>query len=274
MKKFFIIFTIMITITIARPIVTLLPYYSYTHYSDQIKKNSNTVGYIASLYNNPHLLELSASYSNILYKGNYPLYEQTEITTIYSYFLNKKFKLKGGLHFVASDFRATNEGLATLISGLDYQFQKNSFGAELFRSQYKHYKPKPLTIWQVHPYFAHTIANFGLNVDYNYIHAENSKLYKGILSNYHSSGLKVTKHSDKWITSIGGWVGKRAFALEDGGFTLYNLSQIYTSGLSTEVKYHIQKGANIALKYSRKNYKNSGQKGHSDGITSSFSYSW
>ena len=262
------------TVTFARPILTLIPYYTYTHYSDLFKKSSHSIGYYGSLYNYPHLLELSASYNTIIYKGDYPRYEQSEITMLYNYFWNKKFKFKGGLHFVASDFREANEGLVTVIGGVDYNSQKKHIGVELFHSRYKRYKPKPLTIWQLHPYFGYNFGAFGLRGDYNYIHANSSNLYKGVLTNYHSFALTLSKKWGRWTTSLSGWIGKRAFALEDGGFTLYNLSQIYTSGLSAKVNYHTPKGADIALKYSRKNYKNYGKKGHSDAITSSFAYSW
>ena len=273
MKKIFLLSSLA-TLLFARPVLTLLPYYTYTHYSDQFKKAAHTIGYYGALYNSPHLLELSASYNTIVYRGNYPRYEQSEITTLYSYFLNSKLKMKGGFHFVASDFREANEGLVTAIAGVDYRSPKKNLGLELFHSRYKHYKPKPLTIWQIHPYFGYKFGSFGIRGDYNYIHANNNTLYKRVLAHYHSFGLTLSKKWGRWTTSIGGWIGKRAFALEDGGFTLYNLSQIYTSGIDAKVKYHTRKGADIALKYSRKNYKNGGKKGHSDALTSSFAYSW
>ncbi len=281
MKKSVIFSVILFSVSIAQPIFTTVPYYSYTKYSDQFKEDSNGMGIYASLYNYPHQLDFSVDYTNINFKANVPKYEQTEMTGVYSYFLNENLFLKGGLHFVASDYRPSNEGLATIISGADYNYNNSNYGLEFFYSNYTKYTPKSLKIAQVHPYFKYhfnpknkIFGNFDLMVDYNYIKPSKSYLYQDVKESYGSTGLKLTNNKGKWSTSIEKWIGKRAFALEDGGFTLYNLSQIYTGGYGAGISYHIKDKATILLKYNHKSYIDYNKKGHSDGITSSFSYTW
>ena len=273
MKKLYI-FLILTTLLMARPSLTILPYYTFTHYNDPHKTSSNTIGYYGALYNFPYLLELSASYNDILYKSSKLHYEQTEITILSSYFLKNKLKLKGGLHFVASDFRAANEGLVATIAGLDYHSKKKELGISLYHSHYRHYKPKSLSVFQINPHFSYNFAYFELSANYNYIHVCNNKFYSDIYANYHSFGLNLSKKWGSWSASLGGWIGKRAFALEDNGFTLYNLSQLYTSGLDAKLIYHTRHKADIAIKYSHKKYINYSKKGYSDAITSSFAYKW
>ncbi len=281
MKRSLIFSAILFTASIAQPIFTTVPYYSYTKYSDQFKKDSNGMGIYASLYNYPHQLEFSVDYTNINFKAHVPKYEQSEMTGVYSYFLNKNIFLKGGLHFVASDYRPSNEGLATIISGADYKYNNSNYGLELFYSNYTKYAPKSLKITQIHPYYKYhfnpknrIFGNFDLMADYNYIMPSKSYLYPDVKDSYSSTGLKLTNNNGKWSTSLEKWIGKRAFALEDGGFTLYNLSQIYTGGYGAGFTYHIKDKASIELKYNHKNYIDYSKKGHSDGITSSFSYTW
>ena len=281
MKKSFTTLALITMASIAQPIFTTTPYYSYTKYSDQFKENSNGMGIYASLYNYPHQVEFSIDYTNIKFKQNIPKYEQTEMTGVYSYFLNKNLFLKGGLHFVASDYRPSNEGLATIISGADYKLDNSNYGLELFYSNYAKYTPKSLKITQAHPYFKYHFSpkdkifgSFDLMADFNYIKPSKSYLYQDVKDSYGSTGLKLTNSNGNWSTSVEKWIGKRAFALEDGGFTLYNLSQIYTGGYGAGITYHIKDKASIKLKYNRKNYIDYNKKGHSDGISSSFSYTW
>jgi len=281
MKKIFISSVIIFTASIAQPVFTTVPYYSYTKYNDQSKKDSNGMGIYASLYNYPHQVEFSVDYTNINFKQNIPKYEQTEMTGVYSYFLNKNLFLKGGLHFVASDYRPSNEGLATIISGADYKRDNSNYGLELFYSNYTKYTPKSLKITQLHPYFKQHIetknrklGSFDLTADFNYIKPSKSYLYQDVKSSYSSTGLKLTNINGNWSTSIEKWIGKRAFALEDGGFTLYNLSQVYTGGYGAGINYKINNKAGIKLNYSHKMYINYNKKGNSDAVTSSFSYTW
>lgn len=283
MKKTFIAFNILISFSMARPIFTLTPYHSYTKYSDKYKDDSNAIGIYSSIYNYPYKFEFSSEYTNIKFKNSTPKFEQTEMTFVSSYFINENLFIKAGLHFVASDYRPSNEGLATIISGVDYKHLNTNYGLELFYSNYKNYSPKSLNILQLHPYFTYHFANtgnkfgsFNLKADYTYIKPKDAYLYQnqGIKSSYSSFGLKLSNNNGNWRTSIAGWLGHRAFALNDGGFTLYNLSQIYLGGLAVNIDYSIKNRAYIGLGYNYKLYKNYAKKGHSNSVNTSFSYKW
>ncbi len=282
MKKIFCFFLFTVNLLLARPNFTLVPYHTYIKYHDLYKKEANCLGVYASLDNAPHKLEFATSYSNVIFKYNIPKYEQTEIVSVYSYLLNNNVLIKGGLHFVASDDKNSNEGLAAVITGAELKQKKSSIGLELFYSNYSHYLPKELNLLQLHPYFVYHLRNISsklgsLNIkgDYNYIKPKNANLYPELKNEYSSFGYQLSSSNGKWSTSLSQWFGERAFSLEDGGFTLYNLNRVYNGEYSAKIDYAVKKNAHINLKYSRRKYKDINNKdGHSDSITTAFSYTW
>ena len=281
MKKLFLTLIPTTALLISKANFTAIPYYSYTKYSDDFKDEANGIGLFSSIYNYPHKLDFEIDYTNIKFKNYSQKYEQTEMTAVYGYFLNSNLFLKTGLHFVASDYKPSNEGLAAIITGAEYKKESINYGLELFYSNYAKYKPKALKVVQVHPFIKKhfqpknkKIGNFDIKADLNYIKANNSNLYQYINSSYSSIGLNLTHNINNFSTSIFGWMGKRAFALEDGGFTLYNSNQEYNKAYGLKVKYKIKNAAFIELKYKRKKYKNYQKTGYSNGITTAFSYTW
>lgn len=258
---------------------TAIPYYSYTKYSDDFKDEANGIGLFSSIYKYPYKLDFEVDYTNIKFKQYTPKYEQSEMSAIFNYFVNSNLLIKSGVHFVASDYKPSNEGLAAIISGMQYKSNNTNYGLELFYSNYTKYKPKALKIVQFHPYISKhfitdNLGSFDIKADINYIKPNNANLYQYINSSYSSIGLDLTYNFKNFSTSINKWIGKRAFALEDGGFSLYNSNQEYIGAYGLTIKYKIKNRAFIELKYKYKKYKNYKNVGHSDGVTTSFSYTW
>jgi len=281
MKYFIPLLAISTSFLLARANFTLMPYYTYAKFSsNDIKKEGHGLGLYASINNYPNKLEFDAEYLDIIFKNGIPEFEENDMTFVYSYFYNTNLTIKGGLHFVSSDYKPSNEGLSALISGVEYKKDKATYGLEGFYSNYSKYQPKDLNIFQLHPYLGYNLLNsnkYGnlyVMGDYNYIKPKDANLYDGINSSYNSFGAGVEYEKNSWATAVNGWVGKRAFALEDGGFTLYNFSQLYTSAASASVKYKLDKSTNIKLKYSRHNYRNGTVKGYCNSITTSLSHTW
>jgi len=269
------------TILNARASFTIMPYHTYAKFSnDSVKKEGYAVGLYASLYNYPHKFEFDSEYINIKFKNSIPEYSENDLTFVYSYFLQNNFLIKGGMHFVSSDNILSNEGLSAIMAGVEYNTKKNILGLESYYSEYSKYKPKKLQVFQLHPYLMHNFINsskFGslsFGLDFNYIKPKNANIYYDLQNSYNSIGLKAVYKKNRLTTTLEAWKGKRAFALEDGGFTLYNFSQLYTSAFSASVAYEMKEKSHIKLKYAHHNYINNGKEGSCNSVTTSLLHTW
>ncbi len=280
MKKISLSFILLSSLALAKSVVTLMPYTSYIDYSSSVKNKANVVGIYSSYYNYPNKIELGLENINIEYKTGQPDLDQNDITLLYTRYFKKHFFLKGGVHYIKSDDKPTDHGLIGILGFNYYQYLKYNAGIDLYYSRYKHYQPKELKVLQVRPYIGFNFGNyysklgsFYLEAEYNYIKPDNHKELN-LKSNYNSFGLKLSHYKGKWTQTLGAWVGKKAFAIDNGGFTVYNLGETYKAEAKASVDYAINLKTHVKVQYSYAKFDENGKKAHSNSIGAFLSHSW
>ena len=280
MYKFFLLFFILINSLFAKNITTVSEYISYTTYSNSVKKEDYTSGIYSSFYHYPNKFELDIAHTLMKFNYNYPKLNQNDFTAIYSRFLNKNYTIKSGLHYISGNDKLTDKGTVAIL-GINYGNIGYNLGLDFYYSRYKNYKPKKLKIYQIHPYTSINLGklnkklnNFSLEAEFNHIHPINGSKYY-LYSSYNYYGLKLNRNFGKFNASIGGWKGKKNFAVDNGGFSVYNLNKLYTKGVLTSIDYSIRPNMHLKLNYSYNKFNEYyNKKGHSNSTSLLFSHSW
>jgi len=258
----------------AKTSVTLMPYGSYIKYSGSSKKRAYVVGLYSSLYHSSNKFELGLENTTIMYNSGWKDYDQRDVTAIYTHYFGKHFLAKAGVHYIDTDKSSSKH----FTAGVNYYKMRYNVGLDSYYSNYKSLLAKPLKILQFKPYIGLNFpksrwGSFYIEADYNYIkplHVQKMALKKS----YRSVGVKLSHKKGKLTTSVGGWIGKRAFSVEDGGFTVYNSSTLYTKGFYVSADYAVKPKTHIKLKDSYVQFKENGKKGHSNTVTTSLLHSW
>ncbi len=274
MKKHILFLLLCTPLIMAKTSVTLVPYSSYIKYSGSSKKRAYVVGLYSSLYHSSNKFELGLENTTIMYNGRWADYDQRDITVIYTRFFGKHFLAKAGVHHITTDKRSSKH----FIAGVNYRKKRYNIGLDSYYSNYKSLSAKPLKILQFKPYIGLNFpksrwGSFYLKADYNYIkplHTQKMALKKS----YKSVGVKLSHRKGKLTTSVGGWIGKRAFSVEDGGFTVYNSSVVYTKGFYVSADYAMKPKTHIKFKDSYAQFKENGKKGDSNTVTTSLLHTW
>ncbi len=269
-----------VSIVSAKSFTTVMPYSAYIDYSNSNKDKAYVVGVYSSYYNFPNKFELGLENINIEYNNNLPRLDQNDITAIYTRFVGEHLYFKGGLHYIKSDDSATDNGIIAIAGVNYYQYLKYNVGLDFYYSKYKNYQPKKLKLYQVRPYVG---VNFGkyyskwgsfyLEGELNYIKPISSSVY-GLKKSYTSGGLKLVHYKGKWTNSVGGWIGKKVFAVDNGGFTVYNLGETYKAGIEASVDYAFRTNTHMKIKYNYSKFTETNKKAHSNVISASLSHTW
>jgi len=280
MKKSILAFSVFASVAMAKTAITAMPYSAYINYTSPSKDNAYVVGLYSSFYNFPNKLEIGAENINIKYNNGQPDLDQNDFTAVYTRYIAKNYYLKGGLHYINSDDSTTNHGIVGIFGINYYKYLKYNLGLDVYYSKYKDYKPKSLKVLQLTPYiginfgkYSSKYGSFYLKANYNYIKPNSASTF-GLENSYNSFGLSLTNYNGKFTTSLGGWVGKKVFAVDNSGFTVYNLGEVFKAGVNASVDYAIRPTTHIKLKYSYTKFKESGKKAHSNTVATSLSHTW
>ena len=280
MKKTFTLLALSATLALAKTSITAMPYSAYIDYSGSTKDKAYVVGMYSSFYNLSNKLELGLENITINYNDGSKDLDQDDFTAVYTRYIAKNYYLKGGLHYISSDDKPTDEGLVGIIGINYYKYLKYNLGLDVYYSKYKNYNPKELKVLQVKPYAGFNFGNYNsklgsfyLEAEYNYIKPTDASLF-GLKKSYNSFGLNLTNYNGKFTTSIGGWAGKKVFAIDNGGFTVYNLGEVYKAGANASIDYAFRPTTHLKLKYSYAKFEEGNKNAHSNTVAASLSHTW
>ncbi len=280
MKKTLTLLAFSATLALAKVSTTLMPYSAYINYSGSTKDEAYVVGLYSSLYSFPNKFELGLENINIKYKNGLPDLDQNDITAIYTRYFGKNYFVKGGIHYINSDDKPTDDGIVGILGINYYQYLKYNLGLDVYYSKYKNYSPKELKVLQLRPYaginfgkYNSKWGSFYLEAEVNYIKPNSASTY-GFSKSYTSAGLKLSNYKGKWTTSVGGWAGKKLFAIDNGGFTVYNLGEVYKAGVDVSTDYALKPATHVKVKYSYSKFTEKTKNAHSNAVAVSLSHTW
>ncbi|ADV46782.1 hypothetical protein [Nitratifractor salsuginis] len=268
-----------------KTMTTVLPYAGYIDYSSGSDKSSAVVGGLyASIYRAPNKLELAVEHTRIKYRHNLPNLNQTDLTAIYTRYRGYHLAYKIGAHYIDSDDKVT-DGAFTGILGVNwYNYLHYNIGLDAYATHYHNDASgrtwDSMNVWQFRPYagynfgtYASTMGSFYLEAEYNGIFIPDAGA-KGYNSSYHSAGLSLYHYKGKWTHMIKGWVGQKIYSVNNGGFTVYNLGELYKGGVSASVSYAIRPNTSLKLQYEYSRFEHLGNKAHSNSIVAMVSHTF
>ena len=254
MKKF-IIFGLFFSSLIADSF-TIMPYSSFLDYgANSQKKEGLAFGIYGSYYHNAgHKIEIGYEKLDVkYYQDKRATLKQYDTTIIYSRYLNLKYIIRGGIHYIDSTDTSADKALVYILGIKKYEGLKKDYGVDFYYSDYKNKNPK-LSIYQISPYYGFAFGDFNSKIGsfylkgrVNYMKTDSNQ---DRLKAKTSANLTLNNYNGKFITTLDTMFGKEIYAVLNDGFTAYDNENIYKSSLSLALQYAINKKEYIKIKLS------------------------
>jgi hypothetical protein len=243
-------------------------YGTYINYGNSDLKDYGYVGtgYL-SLGNKNDSLQLGYSYTHIKYKSGSNL-NQHDFTLAYSNFnsLLKNHTFTFGGHYINSDDDLTDGGYTLFFDGTYNSYQKRypyafkwNAGLGFYYSRY------PNTVdFYVFQFTPHTAVKLfssyregALYLDLTgyAIHVSKAAQVGVGKQNYYSGEAALRYYYGPYDFKVGGWLGEQVFAVKNGGFVVYNLTEKYKGGAFFEAGYTFKNGLRLAFNLDYNRYK-------------------
>ncbi|WP_457681607.1 hypothetical protein [Thermovibrio sp.] len=242
-------------------------YWSYINYSGSGLKNYGVSStYYVSGFGKHNGVQFGYSATTIKYKNGLPKLKQNEITLLYS---NTNDLLKNHTFTLGGHYISTNDTLSrgayTFIFDCTYSnsfvpyYYKWSGGLSLYYTRYPN--EVGFSVIQFTPHGTYKVFS-----DYNKgalyvdltgygIHLTKDQPLGLGKKNYYSIEGALRYYFRNYDFKLGGWVGKQVFAVKNGGFVVYNLTEKYKGGAEAELGYTFSSGVRIAANVSYNRYR-------------------
>ncbi len=236
------------------------PYFTYIDYNNSgVKKN----GWATTLYGSfsinkgTYIWEWAYGYTHLNYKNSPSGWNQNDYVLKYSNYQFFPWYGKLGIHYITGPSNADTQTGTVFFAEVGYiqRYYWNA-GAEYAYSSYRngvHVNQVRLNAGRYKWFTMYSGLYFegdlyGINV--------NKKQQLGLpKKNYISAALAVTYFKPKYSIKARTWIGDRVFAVANGGFVVYNLTEKYKDSLSIQGTYYINRQLNIGLEISFAQYK-------------------
>jgi hypothetical protein len=244
------------------------PYFTYINYDNSdIKKDgwSTTLYGSLSFMRGIHVLEWAYGYNHLNYKNNYGSWNQNDYVLKYTNYQFFPWYGSIGVHYIASPNTDISERATVLILDGGYIQKYNwNVGAEYSYGDYKY----GLATQQLRLHggkYLYTGPYRGFYFEgslyWNYVNKKyvpqaywyiQNELNK---KNYYSLGYSVTYFTPKYSIKVKSWLGERVFAVDNGGFVVYNLKERYYSSSSITGTYYFNTRLNASLELGLSSYR-------------------
>jgi hypothetical protein len=268
------------SLTMAQTYYSILTYAGTLTYSGGTTKDNGIVGGIyVSAFKSPYKVELDAEHTKIKYKNNNPTLKQTDLTAIIHYYQGHNLDYKVGIHHILSDDKLTDKANIFAVGILYYKMYTYNTGVDIYYSDYSNLSTSP-TLWQITPkagisfgVYNSKIGSFYAEAKLDYIKPIKNKDENNLKNSYTSGELSLTNYNGNFQTKISGWIGRRSFAVDNGGFVVNNLTSTQKSGAKISELYKINKKSNVKIEYSFTRFEESANS-YSRTYLASYSYSF
>ena len=273
MKKI-VIATLLVAGSLMAEVVSITPYVGGIKYDTDINKTFKDSATFGGLYssvgNLSYLLEFSYNYVKIKYKDSLAVDDlvQHDLTMRYGkYYTN--FMYKVGLHYINNNekdnFRDLGSGYVAILGVAGYNwfsYDKLTYGLDAFYSAYLNAhddsslnSTKNVDIVQFTPYVAYSKAiNINMRNDFSATaYIINASDYRD--SSYISYEFSNTCVYKSFYTTLKYLTGDMKSGVKDGGMTVFNTKDLFTSSYSAKVAYYFTPALEADLTYSVNKYQ-------------------
>jgi len=241
--------------------ITLVPFVANNSYSDSSKSNSSTKGLYTNFKTPTYSIEFCYENENIdTNSSTTPTINQTDYTLAYNYIIDENYKTKV-LYNQISNNLDTNSKTTVYLLGLSYA-QKGSFSLGLNISE-SIYDDTALVddIYQISPSFKITFGDYESTMGKYILELNADGFYpKGVdsnssyLKNSSSFGFSLKQYKGDFSNKFSYYKGNRLFGVSDGGFSVNNLNDLYTSGISFSSRYKITNSIGFKVVYKNEKF--------------------
>ena len=217
--------------------------YLYHATSDYGSGSDRDLGTSNGVYVGSPSSELSIEQTTLQYNNGLTI-EQTDFTGAWKTTTNQMQSLRFGLHYTDSDDEESNEKTTLIAETLYYPL--DVYGSSLY---YTKYKDDDVDVWQLSPragrYFWPSVIPGTLYIELLAnaisINTQNES------ATYVSIGLSSHWSVKQLHVELSTWLGQQRSAVTDGGFTIYNLNDIYEGELRFTTSLDISNQTSIKL---------------------------
>ena len=204
-----------------------------------------------------HLFEVGVECMDIAYQ-QWPTLRQLDFTAAYANFSLPHLQLRLGGHFIASNDPATDGGWVA-FGGVDWLAAPRwSAGLDGFFSRYSDYGPR-LDVLQLTPRLRVDLAqgrDWTWRAELAGYWIQLSQEPPGLdRQNFFSGEGRLAFYWRRWTFSGFGWAGHQAFAVRNGGYTVFNLAEEHTAGYGAEIARALSGHLNVGLRFRREQFR-------------------
>jgi hypothetical protein len=266
MKKIFLVGTLFSSLLFANAsYYTSLPYLGYIKYTGTTaKKDGNVKGVYFSIFKSPWKVEFDVEGTTITYKDSTADLAQGDFSMFLTYYKGYNLAYNFGVHYIDSTDLLTDGGQVYKLGMLCYKSYEWNKGIDVYYSNYTNLSTSPKLI-QISPkigfnfgdYYS-SIGSFYVETKIDYIKVLENQAINNLSKVYRSIDLTLNNYNGKFTTSFNGWVGKRSFAVENGGFIVNNIGDEQNGGFKIAEEYKVNKVQSFKLEYSYTKFKENG----------------
>jgi len=227
----------------------LLSAASLSYSKSQVKQDGSAFGFYGTYGQGwKHLIELGATSTRINFRGGEQL-QQSEIAAAYNFFGTRGSGRVGG-HLLFTTDSLTDRGFVLFGGANAYKVGVWSAGADAAWSSYADYGDG-LSVAQVSPKMGFTFSDaaktrfVGLSLRGYVIHLSTETGLGG--QDFMSAEAAASFTSGPVTLSGFAWGGEQAFAVRNGGFLAFNVSELHTGGTGGGVRLVVAPQAAISV---------------------------
>ena len=278
MKKLILSSLLFGSLAMAQTYYDILPYGGYINYSGTTTKDSGYVsGVYFSAFSSPWKTEMDMEHTQIDYTDNTPSLKQNDFSMFLNYYEGYDLQYSFGIHYIDSTDDLTDSGQVYKFGILCYKTYAWNRGVDIYYSNYSNLNTSPKLL-QISPkaginfgdYYS-IIGSFYAEIKMDYIKVLKNQRINDLDSVYKSVDFTLNNYNSKFITSLNMWFGKRAYAVENGGFIVNNIGDEQNEGLKISEEYKIDTYSSIKFAYSYTKFK---ENGNSSSRTYLLSYNY
>ena len=260
---------------------TIMPYTNYMTYSvNSVKDRGYLAGVYMSDFKSPFKYEIDAEGLKLKYKNKYkiPNYNEKDLTFVLNYFGGYNCISKFGIHniFVNQDNNKDSYDKVLFANLVYYKSLKYNVGASYYFGVYDGFNTNQVTLKGGFNFgtYDSRLGSFYTELKTNIIRISDKNKANTTKSSYQNIDMKIQNFNGDFTTTLKGSMGKNAYKVANGGFTVYNLGSEYKYSGGLSVNYKFAKTNNIKIGFSRAKFIENNIENFSDNYALSYSKSF
>jgi len=267
--------------------LSVMPYVANVAYTDSSSKDTGSImgAYAFWGMGLSHSLEMAGETASFTSLTGTTTSQQNTVLS-YTYYPSVTSKYRLATNGVTGDDSDSDGGRMMGLGGSLTKYGKRAVmfvDLDVYQTNYANYPlysstwvstGKGLTATQVTPKVAFSFARgkYTANASANIITLSDSA-YNGD-KGFVSSTFGVGAHRMRWSTTLDLLVGKEAFAVRDGGFTMYNSPSVYKSGWKLGGAFYYSYQTHFMASYSARTYEETSADASVSGMTVKLKHSF